>query len=59
MVAEQAKLGLEGLGYEVTSRTSSVEALEVFRAAPGRFDVVITDQTMPNLTGLDWLVGSC
>ena len=32
-------------------RTSSVEALEVFRADPHRFDAVITDQTMPNLTG--------
>lgn len=53
MVAEQARLGLASLGYEVTSRTSSVEALEVFRAAPGRFDVVITDQTMPDLTGLE------
>jgi PAS domain S-box-containing protein len=49
-----ARLGreaLEGLGYEVMVRTSSVEALEAFRAAPHRFNAVITDQTMPNLTG--------
>jgi CheY-like chemotaxis protein len=32
-------------------RTSSVDALEVFRADPFRFDVVVTDQTMPNMTG--------
>jgi CheY-like chemotaxis protein len=44
--------GLLGrLGYQVDIRTSSIEALEVFRAKPDRFDLVITDQTMPNLTG--------
>ena len=42
---------LEELGYEVTPHTSSLEALEAFRAAPSRYDVVITDQTMPNLSG--------
>ena len=42
---------LEELGYEVTTRTSSLDALEAFRAAPSRYDVLITDQTMPNLSG--------
>lgn len=42
---------LERLGYRVTARTSSIEALEVFRSKPGEFDLVITDQTMPNMTG--------
>jgi CheY-like chemotaxis protein len=42
---------LQRLGYDVVACTSSVEALEVFRAAPRRFDLVITDQTMPHLTG--------
>ena len=42
---------LEEFGYEVTTRTSSLDALEAFRTAPGRYDVVITDQTMPNLSG--------
>jgi signal transduction histidine kinase len=42
---------LRRLGYEVVVCTSSTEALEVFRAAPQRFDVVITDQTMPHMTG--------
>ena len=42
---------LEGLGYEVVTRTSSIEALELFKARPDRFDLVITDMTMPNLTG--------
>lgn len=42
---------LEHLGYKVTTRTSSLEALELFRARPDRFDLVITDMTMPNMTG--------
>jgi PAS domain S-box-containing protein len=42
---------LERLGYQVTVRTSSVEALELFRSKPGDFDLVITDMTMPNITG--------
>jgi len=42
---------LEWLGYNVTGRTSSIEALEAFRHNPARFDLVITDQTMPNMTG--------
>jgi signal transduction histidine kinase len=44
---------LERLGYTVTCRTSSVEALEALRSNPDRFDVVITDQTMPNMTGME------
>jgi PAS domain S-box-containing protein len=42
---------LERLGYQVVARTSSIEALEAFRAQPDKFDLVITDQTMPNMTG--------
>jgi PAS domain S-box-containing protein len=42
---------LSSLGYEVTSTTSSIEALRLFRADPYSFDMVITDQTMPGLTG--------
>jgi|GEM_PF-1666175 len=42
---------LEKLGYDVTATTSSVEALELFRANPGGFDLVITDMNMPHLTG--------
>jgi CheY-like chemotaxis protein len=44
---------LQSLGYRVTTRTSSVEALELFRARCGDFDLVITDMTMPNMTGAD------
>lgn len=44
---------LESLGYQVTSRTSSIEALHAFRAQPHRFDLIITDQTMPQMTGVN------
>ncbi len=44
---------LERLGYQVTSRTSSVEALEAFKAKPDEYDLVITDMTMPNMTGVE------
>ena len=42
---------LERLGYRVTARTGSIEALEAFRAGPDRFDLVLTDMAMPNLSG--------
>jgi CheY-like chemotaxis protein len=42
---------LERLGYQVTSRISSVDALEAFKANPDAFNLVITDMTMPNMTG--------
>ena len=42
---------LELLGYEVVTERSSVQALELFRAEPDRFDLVITDTTMPDMTG--------
>ncbi|MGB0908821.1 MAG: response regulator [Nitrospirales bacterium] len=42
---------LTHLGYSVTVRTSSVEALALFRNNPQRFDMVITDQTMPTMPG--------
>jgi PAS domain S-box-containing protein len=42
---------LERLGYQVKERTSSIEALNAFRAGPDGFDLVISDLTMPNMTG--------
>jgi signal transduction histidine kinase/ActR/RegA family two-component response regulator len=42
---------LERLGYHVTPKTDSQEALEEFAAQPDRFDLVITDMTMPKMTG--------
>ena len=42
---------LEKLGYAITATTDSTDALEIFRAHPEQFDLLITDQTMPNLSG--------
>lgn len=42
---------LKSLGYEVTATTSSIEALSMFSFEPESFDLVITDQTMPHMTG--------
>ncbi|MCF6247824.1 MAG: ATP-binding protein [Desulfobacula sp.] len=42
---------LKRLGYRVISRTSSIDALEAFRADPAKFDLVITDMAMPNMSG--------
>ncbi len=43
---------LKKLGYQVESKTSSIEALETFKANPYKFDLLITDMTMPNMTGV-------
>jgi DNA-binding NtrC family response regulator len=43
---------LQKFGHEVHTAMSSIEALEAFRARPLDYDIVITDQTMPYLTGL-------
>ena len=45
------QLLLESLGYEAVVHTASREALEAFRTDPHGFDVIITDQTMPQMTG--------
>jgi PAS domain S-box-containing protein len=50
-LVEIGKLMLERLGYSVATRTSSIEALELFKADSDRFDLVITDIVMPNMTG--------
>ena len=42
---------LQGLGYQVTAVTDSREALFIFQSQPDSFDLLITDQTMPGLTG--------
>lgn len=42
---------LEPLGYRVTTRSRSTDALELFRKSHGEFDLVITDKTMPDITG--------
>jgi PAS domain S-box-containing protein len=51
-LADLGRHMLGELGYQVETRTSPIEALEAFRANPQKFDLVITDLTMPQLTGL-------
>jgi len=51
VIVQIEKQMLERLGYHVTARISSIDALEAFRANPDKFDLVITDLTMPNMTG--------
>ncbi len=50
-IVSMEKQMLKRLGYQVTTRTSSMEALDCFRADPDRFDLVITDMAMPNMPG--------
>ncbi|MFZ1984782.1 MAG: PAS domain S-box protein [Desulfatitalea sp.] len=50
-IVQMQRQTLERLGYTVSFRTSSLDALELLRNNPQRFQAVITDMTMPNLTG--------
>ncbi|MCP4713561.1 MAG: PAS domain S-box protein [Deltaproteobacteria bacterium] len=51
MLMDLGKKILESLGYTVTAKNSSIEALETFQLSPDIFDMVITDQSMPHMTG--------
>ncbi|MBF0398280.1 MAG: response regulator [Desulfobacterales bacterium] len=51
VIVDMLKRMLEYLGYKVTTQTSSDEALKAFQASPDYFDIVITDMTMPYMTG--------
>lgn len=51
-IVRTGKLMLERFGYHVTATTSSMQALSIFRERPEDFDLVITDQTMPQITGM-------
>ncbi len=53
MIVDVAVRGLTRLGFEVVGMTDGVEAVEVFRRDPMGFDAVVTDQTMPGITGLE------
>jgi CheY-like chemotaxis protein len=50
-LTELNRLRLQRLGYRVTPETNPVSALETFRSSPERFDLVVTDMTMPGMTG--------
>ncbi|MBN1957106.1 MAG: PAS domain S-box protein [Desulfuromonadales bacterium] len=51
LLADLGQYMLSELGYQVSTMTESSEALKLFQANPDRFDLVITDQTMPDMTG--------
>jgi signal transduction histidine kinase/CheY-like chemotaxis protein len=51
MMVDVIGLTLERLGYSVVAKTSSIDALEAFQEKSDEFDLVITDQIMPNMTG--------
>ncbi|HEY3276785.1 MAG TPA: response regulator [Syntrophorhabdaceae bacterium] len=53
LLVELNRQRLNRLGYEVVATTSSKEALEIFREEPDTFDLVVTDFTMPHMTGMD------
>ena len=44
---------LTSYGYNCTKKYDSEEALKLFLSDPSAFDLIVTDQTMPNLTGLE------
>ncbi len=52
-LVEIGKQMLERLGYEVVAEKDSVRALKQFQRDPAKFDLVITDQTMPNMSGIE------
>jgi PAS domain S-box-containing protein len=56
-LVDLGKATLESLGYQVTAMTSSAEALRIFSAQPDAFDLVMTDMTMPSLTGKELAAG--
>ena len=51
-LAELGQKMLCQLGYATTAKTSSLDALEIFRARPDTFDLIVTDMTMPQMTGV-------
>jgi len=53
MILEYQSKMLQVLGYDVTAKTNGQEALEIFLSQPAAFDLIITDQTMPQMTGLE------
>ena len=53
MLCSSAEKLLSRINYVVTTKTNAAEAIKLFRADPTAFDLVITDLTMPGMTGVD------
>ena len=54
MLAQMAAKALAKLGYEADAMTKPSEALDVLRATPEKYDLIITDLTMPGMSGLEF-----
>lgn len=52
-IVEMGQHMLQSLGYQVTACTDSMDCLQLFQQQPEHFDLIITDMTMPKLTGAD------
>lgn len=52
-IARMEEIMLRRMGYETTAETSSLNAIELFKAGPDRFDLILTDMNMPGMTGLE------
>jgi len=52
-LAEMGKRILELHDYQVTIKTSGIDTLNTFKSTPDKFDLVITDQSMPNMSGTE------
>ncbi|MCH7478753.1 MAG: response regulator, partial [SAR324 cluster bacterium] len=50
-ITKLGRISLERFGYNVTAVSDGQQALEIFAANPERFNLVVTDQTMPKMTG--------
>jgi PAS domain S-box-containing protein len=53
MIVDVGTFMLESQGYRVLSCTAPIQALELFKENPEKFDLIVTDMTMPKMTGLD------
>jgi len=53
MVLSVLSKSLKRLGYQVVTEQSSLAALKHLKEAPDSFDLIITDQTMPHMSGLE------
>jgi len=56
-IASMVKAQLQRYGYDLVSMTDSGSALSLFQTDPTCFDLIVTDQTMPNFSGLEMAQG--